>query len=257
MDLQAIADATFEKYIVYIPCDEFWGHTHLADDAFSVLGKHVEPLLTPDQTAVGGQYRESEDRKTGFFMAKTSMDNGPEWVAKSYLYSNVTHVAKVPPQEWMPFLEYAESRVHNYHDGLEKRITNFHVNKYTIDGILGYHSDALGGMDPESSIVSLSFGTSRIFRVAVWCAPEIGLMDPKKVTAYNKTIKDGDSDRRAKCFSKDFLLNHGDCIVMLPGCQDVSKHSIIAARKAERPVWISDKFNGIRYNVTLRRFVQK
>ncbi len=231
------------------------------DEAHEIIKKKLAPLLYSDVVAPAGQKIVVQNRKVGFFVL-------PEYERKmstsGYTYSNEDHDAILSPKEFVSVVDYVEKRCREVLRLTEESIgntTNFHVNEYTAEGVLGYHSDSEIGMNPDASIISLSFGSTRIFRVAVWvvsnsvlkkCDPDKSwfVISPKSVTSHNKKHP----DNKCVCVSKDYEVRHGDVIVMLPGCQKVAKHSIIPCRKKEYPVVQNDAYGGIRHNVTLRVF---
>ncbi len=225
------------------------------NSAHEIVKTYLAPLLAPDVVSPAGEKSVVENRKVGFFVL-------PEYQSKmrhtqGYKYSNEDHDAILAPEQILPVVEYVERRCKELELSNDKT-TNFHVNEYTAEGVLGYHCDSEIGMKPDAPIISLSFGSTRIFRVAVWLCKyesknDFQVINPKYVSSHNKKFPND----KCVCVSKDFELRHGDIIVMLSGCQKIAKHSIILCRKKEYPIIKNDSYGGIRHNVTFRVFEMK
>lgn len=245
------AAALVEKYVVFLPRHECWNAKQLAS-VYQLARSSLDPMIAADKVAPGGNTTNVDTRNAGFFHFA-----GFEHIG-GYTYSGVVHAAMKCP----PLLE-------DHFRKVEIRIatacklpaisaaTHFHTNRYEPAGKLGPHCDSEAGMDRLKPIISLSFGSTRTFRVHVWLADNLELkqiehVHPKKVNAWNRK----NPTNPCKCYSFDYTLSHGDVIVMLPGCQQVAKHSIVACSKKELPTITSDEYGGIRHNITLRTFTK-
>ena len=247
-----------DEYVKKIDASSFWNFSvaetgsPTPDEAHEIIKKKLAPLLNPDIVAPAGQKIVVHTRKVGFFvLPKYEM----KMLASGYKYSNEDHDAILAPDDFVPIIDHVEERCRELFESEIGQTTNFHVNEYTPDGVLGYHCDSEIGMNPDASIISLSFGSTRVFRVAVWLfSTDNGRQwlrsHPKHVTDHNKKYP----NNKCVCVSKEYELRHGDVIVMLPGCQRVAKHSVIACRKNEYSIVKNDSYEGIRHNVTLRVF---
>lgn len=90
-----------------------------------------------------------------------------------------------------------------------------HLYPNGIDGVIGYHADR---ESLNEDIISVSFGATRKFRLR-----KLG---------------------QTKGYEKQFLLNDGDVIHMLKGCQKNYKHSVPTERKVKEA----------RINFTFRKY---
>lgn len=158
---------TFRKYIMK---DLLWE----TDPTIVVFGKEVR--LPREQTAYG--------------------DSG-----LSYRYSGKT----LHCLEWTPTLRKIKDYINEKFD----LKLNFVLVNYYKDGnsYIGYHSDDEKDLDPESPIVSLSFGAARRF-----------LLKDKKTKQVT-----------------EFRLENNSCIIMKKGCQKKYKHSVPKEKSIKKP----------------------
>jgi alkylated DNA repair dioxygenase AlkB len=246
------AAALVEKYIVFLPRHECWSAQQLVR-VYQLIQSSLDPVLAADDVAPAGNATKVTTRKTGFFHFAAFGHIGA-----GYTYSGVTHAVMKCPSLLEDHLRKVEIRIAaacKLPDTVTA--THFHTNRYEPAGKLGPHCDSEAGMDRLKPIISLSFGSTRTFRVHIWLADnherkQIEHVHPKKVNAWNRK----NPDNKCTCYSFDYTLNHGDVIVMLSGCQKVVKHSIVACGKNELPKITSDEYGGIRHNITLRTFTK-
>lgn len=238
----AMAAEMIDRYVVYIPRKDIWKSNELST-LYKLIRGEISPALAPDSAVSAGIV-------TGFFHLDEfkHIDN--------YTYSGVQHKAKSCTADLEACLRKAEVRINKACDRPSvSEATHFHANRYEPVGKLGPHADSEKNMDLHKPIISLSFGSSRTFRVHIWFTNVDGMLehiDPKKVSKWNKQ----NPGQKCNCYSFDYTLEHGDVIVMLPGCQQKAKHSIVACKKRDLPGLKSDNFKGIRHNITLRTFVK-
>jgi alkylated DNA repair dioxygenase AlkB len=101
------------------------------------------------------------------------------------------------------------------------------INWYEPEHYIGAHSDDEKSIIPGSSIFSLSWGASRIFR-----------LEPKKKKGEEE------EEKKKKKVKTDFVLNDGDLLIMGGTCQVTHKHSLPKSAKCSQR----------RINFTLRSF---
>lgn len=245
------AAALVEKYVVFLPRHECWSTEQLTT-VYQLARSSLDPLITADKVAPGGNATDVDTRNTGFFHFA-----GFEYIG-GYTYSGVNHPAMKCPPLLEDHLRKVEIRVNTACKLPDiSAATSFHTNRYEPTGKLSPHCDSEVGMDRRKPIISLSFGSTRTFRVHIWLidnheSKKIEPITPMIVNAWNKK----NPDNKCKCYSFDYTLNHGDVIVMLPGCQEIAKHSIVACGKKELPIISSDEYGGIRHNITIRTFIK-
>lgn len=102
------------------------------------------------------------------------------------------------------------------------------VNYYEeLSSNLGWHSDRLQAMGPHNFIVSLSLGSTRVFRLKRHSNPHI---------------------------TYSIHLPHNCLLVMHPGCQELFKHCVTAMKK---PLQLHPICGLQRFNMTFRYFPEE
>ena len=246
------------SYIRIIKIDEF---VDKRDELYNILDNNVRPIMKTEIFKMAGREIDVKNRTRLIGVMPEYKD-----VEKCGTYRIAScpdgMKADVCPGELIPYIHSVEKNLRK--EGiLTKKFTNLYINRYELDGVIGYHADNDKNLNVNEPIVSISLGTRRVFRVMMWALEETskerikrsGKYDVVDISQTSPTVfNKNNPDNKCVSFTRDYTLHHGTVLVMLPGLQEIAKHSIIPVKKSEYKELENNKYGGVRYNITLRRY---
>lgn len=250
-----------ERHVIYIPRSQAWpdGKANVSPDTLlSELKLHADKLLVPDTVKdANGTLRQIDSRQVAFLALNES-------APQSYYYAGAQHQGHQAPakvQETLnSLLHYWKTSDLFHKTCFKKPFTNFQLNRYTPQGQISWHADSQPTMDHQEPIVSVSLGSKRKFQMRVLVgeteSDELFVTPTNEIKTVLRNCKKRFNGRGPPQFVfRDFILHHGDVLVMLANCQFVCQHRVAPAYKKEQKELEQDEFGGIRYNITMRKFL--
>ena len=155
-------------------------------------------------------------------------DNG----IKPYKYSGSSAV-EVAPWSSYPLLETLKKKLEQL---LGVEVNLVLANFYESNSGVAWHPDQEDSMESNSTIVSISFGSTRRFSM-------------RELPEEGKKWKRGDKYKQYKP-----MLGNGSLLTMEGRCQEVLEHCIPKMVISQKDM---DKYGGCRINLTYRKMVKK